>query len=92
MTSSANRSEVAHLIWSIQRSCEAMQRVMNDPGFSASHQEINRRYRALGNLEDRLAQYIGAQEATDVMCDIYSHVMSQEHHDSLHSKGVDGST
>ena len=77
MVPSTECSEVAYLIWSIQRNCEAMQRVMNDPGYSVSHRAINRRYQVLGKLEDRLAEYVGPQEATDAMYDIYSRVLDQ---------------
>ncbi len=77
MALSYPRSEVAQLMWSIQKSCEAIHRVMVDPGFSATHQEINQRYHALGQLEDQLATYIGTEKATDTMYNIYNHVMNQ---------------
>jgi hypothetical protein len=77
MVPSIERSEVAYLIWSIQRNCEALQRVMNDPCYSVSHRAINRRYQVLGSLEDRLAIFVGPQEATDVMYNIYNRVLNQ---------------
>lgn len=73
----SNKSEVAQLMWSIEKSCEAMQRIMHDPGFSASHRAINRRYRLLGKLEDRLARHIGTEAATDTIYDMYNRIMSQ---------------
>lgn len=44
MDISENKSEVARLRWQIEQTCQAMQRVMNDPGYSASHESIRRRY------------------------------------------------
>lgn len=77
MVPSSNKSEVAQLLWRIEKNCEAMQRIMQDSGFSASHRSINRRYQALGKLEDRLAQHIGERAATDALYDTYNRVMSQ---------------
>lgn len=77
MLPSSNKSEVAQLLWRIEKNCEAMHRIMYDPCFSASHRSINRRYQALGKLEDRLAQHVGERAATDVLYDIYNNVMSQ---------------
>jgi flagellin-specific chaperone FliS len=73
----SHKSEIAQLMWSIEKSCEAMQRIMTDPGFSASHRAISRRYHLLGQLEERLAQHIGAEKATNAMYDIYNRVMSR---------------
>lgn len=93
MIPSTEYSEVAYLIWSIERNCEAMQRVMNDPGYSVSHRAINRRYQVLGKLEDRLAEYVGSREATDTMYDIYSRVLNQSQittPESLATSKIDG--
>jgi hypothetical protein len=67
-------SELAQLLWSIERSCEAIQRVMCDPGFSASHDAINKRYLALGEQTEQLAGFVGTESATEMMCNIYNSV------------------
>lgn len=74
---SKGKSEMARLLWSIEQNCEAMQRVMRDPGFSSSHEAITKRYTALGLREERLATIIGKEAATHMMCDIYNEVMNR---------------
>ena len=78
MDISENKSEIARLRWQIERTCEAMQRVMNDPGFSASHESIRRRYEHLGRQEQELAQHVGEEQAHDITYDIYNEVMKRE--------------
>jgi hypothetical protein len=74
---STSKSEVARLRWQLERSCEALHRVMYDPGFSASHRAITRRYNALEKRTVQLAALVGDEQATDMMCDIYNAVMQQ---------------
>jgi hypothetical protein len=74
---SKGKSEMARLLWSIEQNCEAMQRVMRDPGFSSSHEAIRKRYTALGLREERLATIVGKEEATHMMCNIYNEVMNR---------------
>lgn len=69
------QSEVARLRWAIQRQCEALYRVMNDPAFSASHAAIQRRYLAIGRHEQQLAEYVGAERASEVVYDIYQQIV-----------------
>ncbi len=71
------KSEMARLLWSIEQNCEAMQRVMRDPGFSSSHEAIRKRYTALGLREERLATIVGKEAATHMMCNIYNEVMNR---------------
>lgn len=78
MDISENKSEVARILWEIERTCEAMQRVANDPGFSASHEAVRRRYQSLGRQQQELARYVGEEKATDMMCDMYNNAMKQE--------------
>jgi hypothetical protein len=78
MDISENKSEVAHLRWQIEQSCQAMQRVMNDPGYSASHESIRRRYERLGQQEQELARHVGEDQAHDITYDIYNNVMESE--------------
>ena len=68
---------MARLLWSIEQNCEAMQRVMRDPGFSSSHEAITKRYTALGLREERLATIVGNEAATNMMCAIYNEVMNR---------------
>ncbi len=74
---SKGKSEMAQLLLSIEQNCEAMQRVMRDPGFSSSHEAIRKRYIVLGLREERLATIVGKEEATHMMCDIYNEVMDR---------------
>jgi hypothetical protein len=74
---SKGKSEMARLLWNIEQNCEAMQRVMKDPGFSSSHEAIRKRYTALGLREERLATIVGKENATHMMCDIYNEVMNR---------------
>ena len=78
MDISENKSEVARLRWQIEQTCQAMQRVMNDPGFSASHEAIRRRYEHLGQQEQELARHIGEDQAQDITYTIYNQVMEQK--------------
>jgi hypothetical protein len=81
MDISENKSEVARLRWEIERTCEAMRRVVNDPGFSASHEAIKRRYERLGQQEQELARHVGEDKASDITYGIYNNVM--EHEDGM---------
>jgi hypothetical protein len=78
MDISENKSEVARLRWQIEQTCQAMQRVMNDPGFSASHESIRRRYEHLGQQEQELARHVGEEQAHDMTYAIYNDVMESE--------------
>jgi hypothetical protein len=71
------KSEVARLMYRIERSCEAIERVMNDPGYRASHEAIRLRYAALGQEQEQLAQFIGEEASIDAMCDIYDDVLNR---------------
>lgn len=71
------KSEVARLMYQIERSCEAIERVMNDPGFKADHETVRLRYVALGREQEQLAQVIGEEASVDAMCDIYNDVLSR---------------
>ena len=72
-----NKSEIARMRWLIERNCEAMQRVANDPGFSSKHEAIRRRYTAFGKREEQLAQMVGAEKANEIAYGIYNEVMSR---------------
>jgi hypothetical protein len=71
------KSEVARLMYQIERSCEAIERVMNDSGYRASHEMIRLRYAALGREQEQLAQVIGEEASIDAMCDIYDDVLNR---------------
>jgi hypothetical protein len=71
------KSEVARLMYQIERSCEAIARVMNDPGYSASHEMIRRRYATLGERQERLGQVIGQEASIEAMYDIYNDVLNR---------------
>ena len=71
------KSEVARLMYRIECSCEAIERVMNDPGYRASHEMIRRRYAVLGREQEQLAQIIGEEASVDAMCDIYDDVLNR---------------
>ena len=71
------KSEVARLMYQIERSCEALARVMNDPGYSASHEMVRRRYAALGQRQERLGRVIGEEASVDAMTDIYNDVLNR---------------
>lgn len=71
------KSEVARLMYRIELSCEAIERVMNDPGFKADHETVRLRYVALGRQQEQLAQIIGEEASVDAMCDIYDDVLSR---------------
>ena len=71
------QSEVARLMYQIERSCEALARVMNDPGYSASHEMVRRRYAALGQRQERLGLVIGEEASVDAMYDIYNDVLNR---------------
>lgn len=70
-----NKSEVARMRWLIERNCEAMQRVANDPGFSSKHEAIRRRYTAFGKREEQLAKIVGMEKANEIAYGIYNEVM-----------------
>lgn len=72
-----NKSEIARVRWLIERNCEAMQRVANDPGFSSKHEAIRRRYTAFGRREEQLAKMVGAEKANKIAYGIYNEVMSR---------------
>ena len=69
---SEQRSEIARLKWRIEQECEAIHRVMQDPGFSASHSTIERRYQALDNYMQNLAGYIGSEQAVAQVYNTYT--------------------
>jgi hypothetical protein len=71
------KSEVARLMYQIERSCEAIARVMNDPGYSASHEMIRRRYAALGERQEQLGRVIGQEASIEAMYDIYNDVLNR---------------
>lgn len=75
MIMDSNKSELAHILWGIQRNCEAMARVMNDSGFSSRHEVIKKRYSALEKRQSQLAECIGDEQACSLTCEIYTTVM-----------------
>lgn len=72
-----NTSEIARIRWLIERECEALQRVSNDPNFSAKHEMIRRRYAAFGKREEQLAEIVGAEQANAIAFGIYNEVMNR---------------
>lgn len=78
MIMDSNKSEVAHILWSIQRNCEAMAKVMNDSGFSSRHEVIKKRYSALEKRESQLAECIGDDQASTLTCEIYTNIMEAQ--------------
>lgn len=72
-----NKSEIARMRWLIERNCEAMVRVSNDPGFSAKHETIRKRYTAFGKREEQLAKMVGADKANQIAYGIYNEVMNR---------------
>ncbi|MGB8346817.1 MAG: hypothetical protein WCD86_18155 [Ktedonobacteraceae bacterium] len=71
------KSEVARMMYQIERGCEAIERVMNDPGFKADHETVRLRYVTLGRQQEKLARVVGEQASVDAMCDIYNEVLNR---------------
>lgn len=71
------QSEVAAIREQIEQQCQAMR-----PRFEkyASHEDINRRYRNLGNLRVRLTEIVGEDEALSIVGQSYVDAQ-QEHAD-----------
>jgi len=78
MDISENKSEVARTLWQIEQTCEALRLVTNDPGFSASHEAIRKRYARLGQQEQELARHVGEDLAHELTYSMYNHVMERE--------------
>jgi hypothetical protein len=65
-----NTSEVAKLREQIELECQALQHLML---FSAvaSHDSIKQRYKNLDRYHEQLKALVGAEEAIDMLADIY---------------------
>ena len=72
------KSEVARLMWEIDRQWEAVQRVANDPGFSSKHEAIRRSYDALGRLHTKLSTHLGKERSMELITASYEQVVAAE--------------
>ena len=72
-----NKSEIARVRWLIERNCEALLCASNDPGFSAKHETIRKRYTAFGRREEQLANMVGADKANQIAYGIYNEIMNR---------------
>ena len=70
-----NKSEVARLRERIERECEAIRRVFEEPAIVASHASIEARYRNLQGLSEELKPHVGEQEATHILVEVYKEVV-----------------
>lgn len=70
------QSEVAQLRQRIVEEYEAMRRGMTGLAFgTAKHAFIDARMRRVDRYHDQLAQYVGEQEATQAVCELYTKIM-----------------
>jgi hypothetical protein len=70
------KSEVAQLRQRITEEYEAMKQGLT--GFawgSAKHAFIDARMKRVDGYYDQLAQYVGAQEATQTVCELYAEIL-----------------
>ncbi len=70
-----NKSEVARIRERIERECEAIHRVFEEPAIVASHASIEARYRNLHGLTKELEPHVGEQEATSILVEVYHKVV-----------------
>jgi hypothetical protein len=77
--SKANRSEVAQLRQQIEMELTSMWHGLNGyASGTARHNFIHRRMECVGVCQDMLAQYLGEQAATQMVCQMYMHTMEPE--------------
>ena len=67
----SNQSEIARLREQIELETQAMQQALNGPSVSGSHEIINHRYDAIGQLHNQLVPLVGDEEAGRFMNDAY---------------------
>ncbi len=68
-------SEVARLRRQIALECEAMRLAMDGYAVVASHEIIEQRYTNLGHAQADLAQFVGKEEATRIVLEVYAQVI-----------------
>jgi hypothetical protein len=74
-------SEVAELRRRIELECEAMQRAMTGFAVGVSlHQFICKRMECIGRYQQRLADYVGEDEANNIVGELYYVAMEGQEH------------
>lgn len=71
-------SEVARLLAEISLQCEAARNGLNGYAETARHEIIARRYNAIGECQDKLAELIGASEAERMTVLTYIQAMGDD--------------
>ncbi|MBO0782006.1 MAG: hypothetical protein J2P37_24565 [Ktedonobacteraceae bacterium] len=68
-------SEVARLRQQIETECQAMKQALEGYAVTASHDVINRRYKALDNYHTQLKGLVGESKATAILYEIYNRII-----------------
>lgn len=77
--SKVNRSEVAQLRQQIELELTSMRHGLHSfASGTARHSFIHARMERVGTCQDVLAQYLGEQAATQIVCQMYTHSMECE--------------
>ena len=68
-------SEIARLRRQIEEECEAMRLALYGYAVVASHEIIEHRYNSLGKRQEELEQFVGREEANNIVVEIYAKVV-----------------
>lgn len=65
-------SQVARLRQQIELECEAIRLAMFGYAMVSSHEVINRKYKALDEYRNQLADHVGEEAATSIIVETYN--------------------
>jgi hypothetical protein len=68
-------SEIARLRRQIELECEAMRLALYGYAAVASHNVIEQKYNNLGRHQENLERYVGKEEASSIVAEIYVKVV-----------------
>ncbi|HTI15485.1 MAG TPA: hypothetical protein VL461_13130 [Dictyobacter sp.] len=69
------KSEVAQIRQQIMTEYEAMQRGIEGLAYTAQHAFINARLQSVDRYHEQLSQYVGEEEATRTICELYTQII-----------------
>ncbi len=70
--------QIARVMLRIERNCEAIRRLLNEPEFSARARAINRRIYAFALRDEQLAMLLGPLEAHALSFKVFRRAIGQE--------------
>lgn len=70
--------QIARLMRRIERNCEAIQRLMDEPSFPATSRAINKRIQAFALRDEQLALLVGPMKASEMSFAVFCKAIGSE--------------